>query len=114
MSSDDQSDESRSTSNEQDTRDPVLALATPSDDPEADDCDIFQFFAGPSSSSISARSSMATAVGDGDSLAKVKIAEGSIKACTSPRVRRKTLPKVDEDIDGEQHEKWFSTVESML
>jgi len=91
-------------------QDPVRALVTPSDNvEEGDDFNIFQFFAdGPS-----ARNSLTTTVSeDIRSKSVVTIAEGSIKASTSPRVVKRKLPKVEEE--GEQTERWFSKVESML
>ena len=92
--------------------DPIRALATPSENvEEGDDFNIFQFFAdGPStreSSTITASETPAKSV--------VTIAESTIKTPTSARVIRRSLPRVEESItDGEQTERWFSKVESML
>jgi hypothetical protein len=84
--------------------DPVLALASPSSGAD-DDLDIFQFFArGPGRDSIATTSSD----GAGSSKAVVMIAQNSVKPCTSPRVVRRNLPKVDEE------DIWFSKVECLL
>jgi len=93
--------------------DPIRALTTPSENvEEGDNFDIFQFFAdGPST-----RDSLAS-TGSDEAPAKpvVTIVESSIKTTTSPRSTRRNLPRVRETAGGgEQTERWFSKVESML
>lgn len=101
------------TENGPSNHDPIRALTPPSlDAEEGDDFDIFQFFAdGPST-----RDSLATsASGDTQAKSVVTIAESSVQPPTSPRVLRRNSSRVEERIgDGEQTERWFSKVESML
>jgi hypothetical protein len=87
--------------------DPITALASPTSE-GGDDLDIFQFFArGPG------RDSIATTISESETRSKsvVTIDAASIKPCTSPRIIKRKLPKVEEE--GEQ-DIWFSKVECLL
>jgi hypothetical protein len=101
------------TENEAGDHDPIRALTTPSENAEeGDDFDIFQFFAdGPSTrDSLATTSSIST-----PAKSVVTISESSIKPSTSPRVMRRNLTRIEESSSGgEQTERWFSKVESML
>jgi hypothetical protein len=101
------------TENEAGDHDPIRALTTPSENAEeGDDFDIFQFFAdGPSTrDSLATTSSIST-----PAKSVVTISESSIKPSTSPRVMRRNLTRIEENASGgEQTERWFSKVESML
>jgi len=98
---------------EEPDHDPIRALTTPSENvEEGDNFDIFQFFAdGPST-----RESLASTASD-ETPAKpvVTIVESSIETTISPRPTRRQLTRVEERVGGgEQTERWFSKVESML
>lgn len=100
------------TQTEDNNQDPVRALATPSDNAEeGDDFNIFQFFAdGPST-----QDSLPTTASGTPAKSVITIAESSSRVSMSPRLSLRQLPRVEQSItEGEQTERWFTKVESML